>query len=479
MELVRIRNLKSINDSGDIYIRPLTVLIGKNSSGKSTLLRLFPLMKQTLTSRLSEPLLWFGDLVDFGSFENSISSWCSQENDCIIFEFGLNAENIFYDFINGSSCNAKIRVKIEYKKDRVKTYTITVDNKNTIRMNVYSKWMDIKKYKIYVNDIKVDEKYLYGEDNGWKSSVFPTIKSKDTYSHFSFLSRRRYAYPRKVLLTNFFNDEQLDRAKQYLFESYGQNTVREIFREAKIEDIRIACLDFFLDEIETLLSSELQNAQYFEPLRARGDRFYRVQGLSSSEVDSNGHNTAMVLYGMSKLKLKEFENWCNSNFGFSYSIVKNGSENASIVVKNALNNEQYNLTDTGFGYSQILPILISIWKESGSRGSGSGIYNSADKIIVIEQPELHLHPAFQRKLLNSIINIIKSDLNIKFIIETHSETIINSIGKAIYEKRIANESVNLSVVNKIEGRSRFSSIAFDESGVLKDWPIGFFSDEDI
>ena len=65
MKSIRIQNLKSIVDSGNIELNNMTVVIGKNSSGKSTLLRVFPLLKQSMTKRLSSPILWYGDYVDF------------------------------------------------------------------------------------------------------------------------------------------------------------------------------------------------------------------------------------------------------------------------------------------------------------------------------------------------------------------------------------------------------------------------------
>ena len=70
MDSIRIRNLRSLTDTEDIQIKPLTILVGKNSSGKSTFLRFFPLMKQTLSTKKNEPILWYSkENVDFGSFD--------------------------------------------------------------------------------------------------------------------------------------------------------------------------------------------------------------------------------------------------------------------------------------------------------------------------------------------------------------------------------------------------------------------------
>ena len=70
---VRIQNLRSLVDTGFVEIKPLTILLGSNSSGKSTFLRSFPLFKQSVSKPLREPISWFDDsLVDFGDYELSL-----------------------------------------------------------------------------------------------------------------------------------------------------------------------------------------------------------------------------------------------------------------------------------------------------------------------------------------------------------------------------------------------------------------------
>ena len=71
---VRIQNLRSLVDTGFVEIKPLTILLGSNSSGKSTFLRSFPLFKQSVSKPLREPISWFDDsLVDFGDYETAKS----------------------------------------------------------------------------------------------------------------------------------------------------------------------------------------------------------------------------------------------------------------------------------------------------------------------------------------------------------------------------------------------------------------------
>ena len=81
MKSVRVKNYKSIIDSGDIEIKPLTVLVGKNSAGKSSFIRLFPLLKQTIEKNVDGSLLWYGDYVDFGDFRTTITNNCDNNSE--------------------------------------------------------------------------------------------------------------------------------------------------------------------------------------------------------------------------------------------------------------------------------------------------------------------------------------------------------------------------------------------------------------
>ncbi|MGR5960116.1 AAA family ATPase [Bacillus cereus] len=92
MDKIRIKNLRSLQDTGKIEMKPITILVGKNSSGKSTFLRFFPLMKQTIATRTNEPILWYSSrYVDFGSFQESINF--KNKNETIGFEFEFKIPN--------------------------------------------------------------------------------------------------------------------------------------------------------------------------------------------------------------------------------------------------------------------------------------------------------------------------------------------------------------------------------------------------
>ncbi len=99
MDAIRIENLRSLTDTGFVELKPLTLLVGENSSGKSSFLRFFPLLRQSLEDRGAEPISWYGRLVDFGSFEQAVERKSGKED--ITFHFRVGPEVFHRGLIGG------------------------------------------------------------------------------------------------------------------------------------------------------------------------------------------------------------------------------------------------------------------------------------------------------------------------------------------------------------------------------------------
>lgn len=490
IESIRIQNLKSIKDSGVIEIKPLTVLIGKNSSGKSTFLRTFPLLKQSFEANLSDPILWFHEYyVDFGSFRNSINEDCDGTKDTIDLSFVFsNPTPRPYR----SKKMKRVAVKMSISEHAIKRYELLVDNLNLF---VFELENNSKEYKLSVNNENIKGARFIVPENGRKKMPVSKERPNTYYYHGTPIIdetiAKKYADSEAEARRMVFDSVSLMLNELITIQS-SQKDARDYFRDVlKIEkniaeeDINTVATNLIintvlelLDIVEDYMTNSFARVQYFQPIRARGDRFYRVQGLNTKEVDSDGNNGAMFLFNLSEPKRSSFEKWCLSNFGFTYSISKktDGVESTSVVIKTSKKEHQErNMTDVGFGYSQIFPIILSLWNDIDS---GKTYY---EKVYVIEQPELHLHPAFQKKIMKAIFNIIKiseeAKTPTKFIIETHSETIINAIGKEVSE-RGNSSSINLLVCNKINNQTTFEKMIFDKNGLIENWPIGFFTDDE-
>ncbi|MEH7361797.1 AAA family ATPase, partial [Priestia megaterium] len=270
--------------------------------------------------------------------------------------------------------------------------------------------------------------------------------------------------------------------------------------DKKFEHIKHNLLGMYLNRIINLCNRYLEvnfsAVKYIAPLRASAERYYRIQGLSVDEIDPQGANIPMILHNMNPRDQEIFNSWLQENFGFELNTSLEGGH-TSLRIKQGNNPEEINLADTGFGYSQIIPIILVIWQASLTNRTKQRYsaprwmqfrenFEKSNFTVVIEQPELHLHPALQAKLIDLFVQLIvmaqKNKLNVKIIIETHSEAMLNRIGYLIAKKRFEfnNDLVNVLIFNKVNTyESEIETTSYSERGHLLSWPIGFFSPEDM
>lgn len=90
----RVHNLRSIEDSGNIDLKPITILVGRNSSGKSTLARVFPLLRQSAEATKRGPILWWGRLADYGSFDNAVNRYAKEKTIGLDFKISFDADDL-------------------------------------------------------------------------------------------------------------------------------------------------------------------------------------------------------------------------------------------------------------------------------------------------------------------------------------------------------------------------------------------------
>lgn len=121
------------------------------------------------------------------------------------------------------------------------------------------------------------------------------------------------------------------------------------------------------------------------------------------------------------------------------------------------------LTDVGFGVSQILPVLVLLF------------YVPEGSTVILEQPEIHLHPAVQAGLADVFIDAIKRR-KVQIILESHSEHLLQRLQRRIAEEVISQEDIKLYFTSIEEGRSKLTTLELDEYGNINNWPAGFFGD---
>ncbi|MGO9313772.1 MAG: AAA family ATPase [Syntrophobacteraceae bacterium] len=510
MRSLRVQNLRSILDSGRVEIKPITLLVGKNGSGKSTFARLFPLLRQSIESRTRGPVLWFGEYIDFGGFSNAVRVR-SQEREIILeFAHRMNfQERHRRPSMFRSPIDTTISMTLAFDSREDKTFIKHL----YLRLNDDICTIDANSSGV-VTRLQCNSTVLMDNPNdlllSGVSCIIPHLESPESrHSQMLTLEYIRYyhyydlpsASPFISISRPLFHKSASDHTIMKFFRSFKYSNINEFFANMKsfkeggkvyaqhvaslstydskviqLRDSYIATLlPFLLSSLDDYFTNIAQQITYIGPVRATAQRFYRTQELAVDRIDYKGQNMAEFLRSLTEGEKNRFKKWTLENLDFEVHTKKIG-DHIEIKLSEAGSKIDYNLADSGFGFSQILPIVAQLWAMIDRSRSTRG----TPMIFYIEQPELHLHPNYQAKvadtLIISILESKKSELDIRLIVETHSETIVNRIGNQIAAGRLKNDDVNVVLFEKENPDSdtflRF--VSYDENGYLINWPYGFF-----
>ena len=221
-------------------------------------------------------------------------------------------------------------------------------------------------------------------------------------------------------------------------------------------------------------------------MRAEAGRYYRIQGLQVQSVDPSGHNLLEFVASLNTKAKSNYDHFLRDILGITIDIL---SESGMKSLRIKTENGDFNIADVGYGYSQIIPVITQMWhtvygicnEENYGRFK---VRKDLKSVILMEQPELHLHPAMQAKVADIFIKVVNSTRECNecatLIIETHSQAIINRLGRRIREKMIQPDDINVLLFEKDKDfkNTIIKQISFNENGQLKDWPYGFFDPKD-
>lgn len=513
---IRIQNLRSLRDTGFVDLKKITVLLGANSSGKSTFLRSFPLFSQSVAKNLREPISWFDDsMVDFGDFQTAKCKYADKNEDIVItfkltepYEDGfhywgrnvfignetkLDGEYIFsisysirgkdketyVKMIEVERNNIKVSFCIDEKDDHIVFF---INGKNVLIDNVNAKWSIFSKML----------PFFYSPNlNGGASLTDPSSEIYEQIAAF-FLEMTGNRLQKKNRLSSFFNISNTKKEK--LLATIKNSRIKSIAKRANAwnaytpefvdiyNKIVLYQITKRLQSFENELVTFYMRCGYIAPMRAEANRYYRNQGLQVNDIDSYGRNLQEFIASLSQSARKSFQDFVKGVLGVFVYVKKPMGQHLSIFINNGV--DDFNMADTGFGYSQILPILTKIWYASYSPKTSRYRYHQHDfKKVAIEQPELHLHPALQAKIADTFVNVVnKNDTDnvLSFLVETHSPTIINRLGKRVREGKISKDDINIVIFSKdnVKHETKVNQISFNDKGIIEKWPFGFFDPSD-
>jgi len=258
---------------------------------------------------------------------------------------------------------------------------------------------------------------------------------------------------------------------------------RRLHADSALFEIFACRIQAYLSHLEQLLTRSLNTMRYVPPLRPAPKRIYSTKEL---------HIDPTILVGINK-QLKALE------IGYQIDFRKISDEVlGDAVALEIVNSEgvRVALTDVGFGISQLLPILREgirarsdkrVIRENSYRSRPTGQRSHASSIVIVEQPELHLHPRLQANLADffiecsgiSISNEDDGQKNVQWLIESHSETLLLRLKRRIREKKIRASDICILYVyeDEVSGSSRILEIELSDDGeFLTEWPDGFFDE---
>lgn len=434
---IRWRNFRALEDTGWITIRPLTILLGPNNAGKSSLLAPILLLRQTLQSRdRSVGLLTKGRLINAGSFED------------IVFERDTTRKVVFgFRFDSGGDPElAPAELELVFGPGAtpnnivLERYTIRNVAGSTLLQRTR---MKTGRYSFKVKTVGDSTRSRSNSDKG--VGPFGRAVERDL----------RNAGP-----------------DHFIFQGGPSALFRSITaQKPEASDVglssEVLSYTIYTGMMEQHLRSILHHLSYLGPLRQRPQRVYEVSGEAPENVGSRGQFAPEILYRGGAEMVTAASKWLKEfDFGpyIEFAELSKASGGFSFFLRRTHDSPIVNYSDTGFGISQVLPLIVQ------------SIYAQLNSWIVAEQPEIHLNPRLEAQLADLFASTANSNKGV--LVETHSEYLLLRLRRLVAEGTVNPESLAVYFVEKNRDRASIRPIEVDDLGHIdpESWPKGFFED---
>ncbi len=250
----------------------------------------------------------------------------------------------------------------------------------------------------------------------------------------------------------------------------------------------------FLSDLELSYESLMDRIYYLGPLRDYPQRQYYWSGASPSDVGTRGERAIdAILAATAQGKTRQLKQRAHNQpfqqviahwlreLGLidRFSMEEIGTASNLYQARLTANSSKTSttLTDVGFGVSQVLPVLVLLY------------YVPEDSVILLEQPEIHLHPAVQSRLADLLLCVAKHR-NLQVIVESHSQHLLQRLQRRVAEGKVAvpgkgssspfaisSDDVRLYFSSVSRGVAKLEDLRLNHWGEIENWPDDFFGDE--
>jgi predicted ATPase len=500
-------------ENASVNIRPITILLGANSVGKSSIIQLFLMLQQTGRAGLKSyksALKLYGGYVNLGDASNLFRK--KDTDKPVSMSFTITDKNL-KNFVTSEYLDSFIRLfqmipmffplkgfaelrerpfktKSEFsayldaiisvlsksglKNDYRKEIGIFIRQRNDLPMPQLTKenkaefleaydFLNSFSKKITTDTFQVTYELMLNDSNNLEISKFSVMQ--DDIIIVEMIRNKSFKINSDIIKTN----ENVDLEIQKLF--LADNTIFNSFLQLDNEvlnsislkaSVLIQIINAFQNEIRRQFSED--NINYVSPLRAHPKRYYMLDKAKVNlTLDTLDGDAITEVLKDNKQITKNVNQWLK-NFGVEVDVQGFKEVIHHLVVKQ--NNIDLDITDVGFGISQILPVIIQ------------GFLSSKNSTTIIEQPEIHLHPKMQADLADLFIDIVTNSKGKKLVIETHSEYLLKRLRRRISEGKISPDQVSICLFNPQtkERGATIDNLEIADKGFF-DWPIDFYGGE--
>ena len=435
---LRLRNFKSWPDTRDIDLAPITGFFGANSSGKTSLLQALLLMKQTAEANDRGLVFDYGDdrtPVNLGDFESVIHGHREDAELKLALDWRAAKPFSVIDTVGGK------RKKVQ--EDRRLGFSLSVDRAGEGRSR-----------RVAVREMA----YRVGGEGGAR---FGMRREGERGRYKLFAEGSDFEFKRSVGRPSPLPPP---------VKSYGfPDEVRAHFQNAG-----------FLADLALALEERMRDVYYLGPLRAFPERQYTWTGAQPTDVGGAGEavfaallaskergETISLGQGRKRRSLEEHVASWLRKLGlidsFEVKKLSAGRPFYEVWVRKTPESAPVLITDVGFGVSQILPCLVLLF------------YVPRGSTVILEQPEIHLHPAVQAGLGDVLIEAHQMR-GVQILLESHSEHLLRRIQRRVAEGAVKKDDIGLFFCEIGAAGSERTPLDLDSAGNVANWPEDFFGD---
>ena len=312
----------------------------------------------------------------------------------------------------------------------------------------------------------------------WNLSEKLSLPGVDEVDTLSFdLSVDNVENAASMVSFNYIASEKHFRVRQDGLDTYSFSTPN-MSERYNVPAVLIRCygiLNTYTDivqlfsPLQTCFENLFRSIRYLGPLREYPRRHYAWQGKHSPGVGQHGEEMVTALFS-GRIQLRSLEEqipkWLQRlDLIDSYRLnpISNTERDYEFLVRKYKGGPEVRLTDVGFGVSQVLPVLVLCY------------YVPEGSILILEQPEAHLHPKVQSELADLLIEVVKNR-KLQIILESHSEHLILRLMRRIAEEQISADDTAFYFCEMNEGTSEIERLNVDDYGNITNWPQNFFGD---